>query len=262
MAAQIAGLPLNLHGLLLLEHRSPNRGRRIGLLVALVMHGILLAAVVITPLLLFEDVLPASDQAVRAFFVSPPDLAPPPPPPPPPPAAAAQTHARTAAPAAPQDPGRFVAPVVVPERVVPDAGLDLGGVEGGVAGGVEGGVPGGVVGGVVGGLPDVAPPPPPTVVRVGGNIRAPKLVHEVKPVYPELAIQARLSSLVILEARVSTDGRVESVNVLRGSAIFDEAATEAVKQWRYQPLLLNGQPTEFIVTVTVVFNLVGRTAGR
>ena len=119
---------------------------------------------------------------------------------------------------------------------------------------------GGVLGGVVGGLPAAPPPAPPAVVRVGGNIRAPKLVHEVHPVYPELAIQARLSSLVILEARVATDGRVESVKVLRGSPLFDEAAMEAVKEWRYQPLLLNGQPTEFIVTVTVAFNLVARNS--
>src|SRR5262249_17091507 len=160
------------------------------------------------------------EQAVRAFFVSPPDVAPPPPPPPPPPAAASRPRVTAAAPAVAPDPGRFVAPVVVPERVVPEAGLDVG-VGGGVPGGVEGGVPGGVLGGVVGGLPAAPPPPAPAVVRVGGNIRAPKLVHEVKPVFPEIAVQARLSALVILEAHVGTDGRVQSVTLLRGSPIFE-----------------------------------------
>jgi len=97
---------------------------------------------------------------------------------------------------------------------------------------------------------------------VGGNLRAPKLVHNVKPVYPELGVQARLSAVVILEAHVGTDGHVQSVRILRGAPVFDDAAIDAVKQWRYQPLLLNGVPTEFILTVTVSFNLVAPTAGR
>jgi periplasmic protein TonB len=248
--------------LILTEPPSTARVRGVGIVMALLIHGVLVAAAILVPLLLSEDVLPASDHAVRAFFASPPDVAPPPPPPPPPPAAAVRPKLHATAPTPPLEPGRFVAPIVVPERVVPDAGIDLG-VEGGVPGGVEGGVPGGVVGGVVGGLPSEGPaPPPPAVVRVGGNLRAPKLVHDVKPVYPELAIQARLSAVVILEAHVGTDGRVQSVRILRGAPIFDDSAIEAVKQWRYQPLLLNGVPTEFILTVTVAFNLVGPTSGR
>jgi len=248
--------------LILTEPESLARVRGIGLAIALLVHGILIAAVILVPLLLFEDILPASDHAARAFFASPPDVAPPPPPPPPPPAAVVRPKLHATAPTPPAEPGRFVAPIVVPERVVPDAGIDLG-VQGGVPGGVEGGVPGGVVGGVVGGLPSEGPAaPPPAVVRVGGNLRAPKLVHDVKPVYPELAIQARLSAVVILEAHVGTDGRVRSVRILRGAPVFDDAASEAVKQWRYEPLLLNGVPTEFILTVTLAFNLVGPTAGR
>ena len=132
------------------------------------------------------------------------------------------------------------------------AGVDLGD---GVAGGVEGGVPGGVVGGVVGGLPSDAPPPPAKVVRIGGQIAQPKLIRQVKPVYPDLAVQSRVSALVILEAEVDTRGYVKTVKVLRGHPLFDDAAMEAVKQWRYQPLLLNGEPTGFILTVTVNFNL-------
>ena len=83
-------------------------------------------------------------------------------------------------------------------------------------------MPGGVIGGVVGGLPSEAPaPPPPAVVWVGGNLRAPMLVHDVKPVYPELAIQARLSAVLILEAHVGTDGSVQSVRILRGAPVFE-----------------------------------------
>jgi protein TonB len=97
-------------------------------------------------------------------------------------------------------------------------------------------------------------------VRVGGAIVAPKLVKRVAPVYPELAAQARLNGLVIIEAQVDTNGVVKNVKVLRGAPLFDEPALEAVRQWRYQPLLLNGERMEFIVVVTVVFNLKNPTA--
>jgi protein TonB len=130
------------------------------------------------------------------------------------------------------------------------------GVEGGVPGGVEGGVPGGVVGGIVGGLP-AEPGPPPRVVRIGGKITAPRLVHVVRPEYPALAQQARLAGIVILEARVGLDGRVKEVKPLRGPPLLLDAAIAAVSQWRYRPLLLNGQPVEFVLTVTVAFNLTG-----
>jgi protein TonB len=105
----------------------------------------------------------------------------------------------------------------------------------------------------VGGLPQE--PPPPQVVRIGGKIVAPKLVRSVTPVYPQLGVNAHISTIVILEAQVDTHGFVKTVRVLRGNPLFDEPAVEAVKQWRYQPLLLNGQPTEFILTVTVNFSL-------
>lgn len=153
----------------------------------------------------------------------------------------------------PLEPAAFTAPIDVPTEVKEERGIDLG-VEGGVPGGVEGGVTGGVVGGIVGGLPAEAAPPP-KVVRVGGLLVAPKMVHKVEPVYPELAMQARLQGLVILEAQVDTRGQVKTVRVLRGAPLLDDAAIEAVKQWRYQPLLLNGEPTEFILTVTVTFHL-------
>lgn len=99
------------------------------------------------------------------------------------------------------------------------------------------------------------PGPPVKVVRVGGNIVAPKPIKKISPDYPELAKAARLSAILILEAHVDTHGVVKSVAVLRGHPLFDEAAVEAVKQWRYRPLLLNGEPTEFIISVTMSFNL-------
>jgi protein TonB len=218
------------------------------LAISIALHTALIVAIAILPLL-FYDALP-SQEALKAFFVAPLEVAPPPPPPPPPPEAARAVV--RAAPRIEQVQQGFVAPVEVPNEIRPEEGLDLGE---GVAGGVEGGVPGGVVGGVVGGLPSDAPPPPAKVVRIGGQIAQPKLIRQVKPVYPDLAVQSRVSALVILEAEVDTRGRVKTVKVLRGHPLFDDSAIEAVKQWRYQPLLLNGEPTGFILTVTVNFNL-------
>ncbi len=108
-------------------------------------------------------------------------------------------------------------------------------------GGVEGGMPGGVVGGIIQGLP--TEPPQPTVVRIGGKIVAPKLVRQVKPAYSNVAAQARVRGLVILEAHVDVHGAVKSVKVLRGPPLLEEAAIAAVRQWRYQPLLLDGEPS-------------------
>jgi len=222
------------------------------LFISIVLHSLLVVAIAIVPLL-FYDALPSQD-ALKAFFVAPMELAPPPPPPPPPPAGA-RAVVRAAPRVVSQQPQGFVAPIEVPDQIKPeDTGLDLG-VEGGVPGGVEGGVPGGVIGGIVTGLPQEAPPPPARVVRVGGQIKEPKKIRNVAPVYPDLAVQSRVAAILILEAEVDTRGLVRSVKVLRGHPLFDDAAIEAVKQWRYQPLLLNGEPTAFIVTVTMNFNL-------
>jgi len=220
------------------------------LIISVALHTALIVAIAILPLV-FYDSLP-SQEALKAFFVAPLEVAPPPPPPPPPPAASRAIV--RAAPRIETPQQGFVAPIETPNQIKPEEGLDLG-IDGGVAGGVEGGVPGGVVGGVVGGLPTDAPPPPAKVVRIGGQIAQPKLIRQVKPVYPDLAVQSRVSALVILEAEVDTRGHVRTVKVLRGHPLFDDAAMEAVKQWRYQPLLLNGEPTGFILTVTVNFNL-------
>jgi protein TonB len=215
--------------------------------LTVLLHGVAAAAIVIVPLL-GEDSLPLENTSVaRAFFVAP-ALAPPPPPPPP----AARTT--TAPPVAPKDSASaFMAPVDVPETIVQESGLDLG-VEGGVAGGVEGGVPGGVVGGVVGGL-DAAPSPPPQIVRVGGVVREPKKIKHVSPVYPNVALAARIEGVVILECTISPQGRVEGVQVLRGVPSLDEAAVEAVKKWAYTPTLLGGVPVGVVMTVTVNFVL-------
>jgi TonB family protein len=99
-------------------------------------------------------------------------------------------------------------------------------------------------------------------VRVGGGIKEPARVTYVDPVYPRIAQQAKVQGTVILEARIGTDGSVQDVRVLKTIALLTEAAVEAVRQWRYTPTLLNGEPVEVLMVVTVNFSLPGaRTRG-
>ena len=116
----------------------------------------------------------------------------------------------------------------------------------------------------MGGLPgDIPPPPPPAPppprapVRVGGQIETPALVRKVDPIYPDVAVSARIRGVVILEANVDRDGRVIDVKVLRtANRLLDDAAITAVRQWRYRPLILNGSPEPFVLTVVLTFSLV------
>jgi len=219
--------------------------------VSLVLHLIAAALIIVVPLLVGGQ-LPEPQAGVKAFFAEP--LAAPAPPPPPPPPAARPTIVPKVPPKPVPQENKFVAPVDIPQEIKPEEGLDLG-VQGGVAGGVEGGVPGGVVGGVVGGLPDAPPPPVQQPVRVGGQIKEPKKLKGVPPVYPSLATQARVQGVVILECTISPRGRVTDVKVLRGIPLLDQAAIDAVRQWVYTPTLLNGVPVPVIMTVTVNFKL-------
>jgi protein TonB len=113
-------------------------------------------------------------------------------------------------------------------------------------------------GGVVGGLPAVPPPPPPpavTAVRVGGAIKEPRKLVDVRPDYPAIAQSARVQGVVILECTIGPDGKVVDAKVLRSIPLLDEAARAAVMQWVYTPTLLNGVPVAVIMTVTVNFTL-------
>jgi protein TonB len=94
-----------------------------------------------------------------------------------------------------------------------------------------------------------------TPVRVGGEVKAPALVERVAPEYPPLALRAQVHGVVIREAVVDREGRVEDLRVLRSIPLLDRAAIDAVRQWRYSPLLLNGKPERFVLTVTVSFSL-------
>jgi protein TonB len=247
-------------------HRNTSRRDVTPLVTSWALHALALGAVVLLPFFVTTDFLPVPEEVLTYVEVS----APPPPPPPPPPAAPAPAPAVKRPSPQPRPTPRPVpqAPVVAPRELPP--AIETAGDEGayefdriaGVAGGIPGGVPGGVIGGVLGGLAEVIPPPPPppppapaAPVRTGGRIKPPALMKRVPPVYPPIAVNAQVEGVVVLEATVGRDGHVEDVKVLRSVTLLDNAAIDAVRQWVYAPLLLNGQAERFVLTVTVSFSL-------
>jgi TonB family protein len=124
---------------------------------------------------------------------------------------------------------------------------------------------GGVIGGIIGSVPVGAPPPSPVEVspagpvpmriRVDGNVQQAKLIRQPKPVYPPLARQARISGVVRLRVIIAKDGTIENLTLISGHPLLVPAAMQAVKQWVYQPTLLNGEPVAVLTQVEVNFEL-------
>jgi TonB family protein len=132
----------------------------------------------------------------------------------------------------------------------------------GVVGGVLTGVLGGVLRAEVGTAvppspppPPPAPPPPPSSprVRVGGSVIAANLLSQVKPVYPPLAKEAGIQGVVVLEAEISQEGAVEGLKVISGHPLLIQSAIDAVKQWRYKPVMLDNKAVPVVTTITVNF---------
>jgi periplasmic protein TonB len=92
-------------------------------------------------------------------------------------------------------------------------------------------------------------------VRISQGVTKGLLIHRVEPVYPTLAKSARVQGEVVLSAIISTSGEIENLQSVSGHPMLGPAALTAVKQWRYKPYLLNGQPVEVETTITVIFSL-------
>ena len=223
--------------------------------ISMVLQIAFLALLILIPLI-YTEALPKT--LMSSILLAPP----PPPPPPPPPAAVQVVHVKPVAHL--MEAGKLVAPKAIPkdikiikeEEAPPDVGA---GMVGGVPGGVAGGSMGGVIGGVIGGAGSTAAPPPPKVtpkrITVGGNVQAAHLVNRVQPVYPPLARQTRISGTVKLHAIIGKNGAVEQLQVVSGHPLLVQAALDAVRQWRYQPTLLNGEPVEVDTEIDVIFSL-------
>ncbi len=222
--------------------------------LSFLLQAVLVGILVLIPLL-FTEALPKGQ--LMTFLV-----APPPPPPPPPPAAApvhvvrqVQTDIIN---------GQLRTPTKIPQKVqmikedeAPPAMMSAG-----VVGGVPGGVPGGQMGGVIGGIISSTPVAVPKVatpqrVRVSQGVTQGLLIRKVQPNYPPLARQARIQGTVLLAAEISKDGNIENLRLISGHPMLAPAAIEAVKQWRYKPYILNGEPVEVETQITVNFTLSG-----
>jgi len=225
-------------------------------LLSAIIQGAILFVLILIPLI-YTEALPK--QLLTTFLV-----APAPPPPPPPPAAAVQRIVKPIARII--QAGKMMAPTVIPKKVAmikeeelpPDVGAV--GVVGGVPGGIAGGQAGGVLGGIIGGTGSNLPPPPkPTQqrIRVGGNVQSAKMIRQVQPVYPQIAKTAHVSGTVLLHAIISKDGSVQELQYVSGPPLLMKAAMDAVREWRYQPTLLNGEPVEVETTISVIFSLGG-----
>jgi protein TonB len=148
-----------------------------------------------------------------------------------------------------------LAPVEIPQGIV-EEGLGAAGAENGIPGGVDYGAGEGVAANLLGAdLYQLVGKPAEPPVLAAGDVKPPRLVRRVEPSYPELARQAHQQGIVILEATTDIYGRVAAVRVLRSLPLLAQAAIDAVRQWVYEPLLLNGRPRPVTFTVTVTFVL-------
>jgi protein TonB len=234
----------------LLEMNHMGRPRRTADYVfSLSMHLALLALLLLLPLVFTQGL--DVGRFMTTFVVAPP-------PPPPPPAAAVQVQPRPAI----VTKGAIISPTVIPKKILmikeapPPADASVG-VIGGVPGGVPGGQMGGVLGGILGGIPGAVRPPaqPMRPVRVGGDVKPPRLIYRIDPDYPVIAKISRIQGDVVIDAIIDAKGNVVQMRLVSGPPLLTKAALDALTHWRYQPTLLNGQPVAVEFRIVVDFTL-------
>ena len=220
--------------------------------LSFILQMFLLGILILIPLI-YTEALPR--QQLMTFLVAPP----PPPPPPPPPAAAVVKVVKIQS---ELNNGQLRTPTKIPQKVqmikeeeAPPP--SMAGVVGGVMGGVPGGSAGGVIGGILSSTPTAVPKVAVQRVRVSQGVSTGLLIKKVQPAYPPLARQARIQGQVVLQAEISKEGTIQNLQLISGHPMLAPAAIEAVKQWRYKPYLLNGEPVAVETQVVVNFTLSG-----
>ena len=247
---------------ILLDPSAAQRKRRTWpTLISFVLQLFVIGLLLLLPLW-STDVLPK--QQLLVFLE-----APPPPPPPPPPATSTPLTPKVVKVTSNIVSGRLRAPSRIPAKVqvikeddAPPPVATTGGVIGGVPGGIPGGQLGGVIGGIISASSNLAaaptlPKPVPAVqrIRISQGVIQGLLIFRVEPTYPPLAQQARIQGAVVMTALIDKGGNVQHLQIVSGHPLLAPAAIEAVKQWRYKPFILNGQPLEVETTVTVSFHV-------
>jgi len=154
---------------------------------------------------------------------------------------------------------QLVAPTKIPkdiknvaEKEAPPSSFGVAGMEG------LSGSSGGVIGGLFANnnAPKVKAEAP-KKVNISAGVATGMLLQKTIPVYPPIAKAARVSGTVVLQATISKGGTIENLRVIGGPAMLQQAALDAVRQWRYKPYLLNNDPVEVETTVNVIFSLGG-----
>jgi protein TonB len=219
----------------------------------------LVVCVMLAVPLMFTEELPKAQ--LLTFLV-----APPPPPPPPPPAAAAVQRVVRQIETDMLNNGALRTPTKIPQKIemikeeeAPPPMPASGGVVGGVPGGIPGGQMNGVIGSVItssnlAAVPKFVPVAPQRI-RISAGVTKGMLIHRVEPTYPTLARAARVQGEVLLSAVIDSNGQIQNLQLVSGHPMLVPAAIAAVRQWRYKPYLLNGQPVEVETTITVIFTL-------
>jgi len=240
----------------LLETPVGQRATRASATVISLLFQCCLVGILLLIPLWFTDVLPR--QQLMTFLA-----APPPPPPPPRPAAPDLASRKVVKVASDFLNGQLRTPTQIPKKVqmikeddAPPPVMSTGGVVGGVPGGIPGGQLGGVIGGIISSTSSLAAVPrlaPKSVmqlqrVRVSQGVVKGLLTRRIDPAYPTVARVARIHGEVVLTAIINKDGNIENLEVVSGHPLLAPAAIDAVKQWRYKPYLLNGQPVEVETT--------------
>ena len=235
-------MPRDLFGQMTRPFEGVGARSRLTVPVSLAAHVAAVAAVVVVPLLA-ADALPSLHTSLSVSMITP--VVPPPPP-------LRRATPPQAADTPPANPG--AAPLDTPDRITEEPAWQrdttlLANNGPGLVDGID----------AVAELPPPptrpAPPEDRTPVRVGGEIRPPAKLHHVAPVYPPMALQARVQGVVIISATISASGEVIDATVLNAQPLLAQAAVDAVRQWRFTPTRLNGVAVPVVMTVTVNFQL-------
>jgi protein TonB len=250
-----SGSSMFLDAMLEMPSTAHDSRKPLKMLASMAIHTAIIAALLILPVYFASNVISVEKLQPTFVFTPPPVRLPPPPP------AAAASSARAIQTMPRVMPVPIVAPRVIPKQsaaVASNVQAPSLSEDTGVIGGVPGGVPGGVLGGILGGTGTAGPPVPVNsrgIVRVGGSVRPPQLVDRVQPEYPAVARAAHVQGTVVIDAVIDATGNVISEHAVSGPDLLIPAALTAVQQWKYQPTVLNGQPVQLAMEVTVSFNL-------
>lgn len=241
----------------LIEQRIKTH-RKAATVVSFLLQVALVSIIVLIPLI-FTQALPLNVHSVTELVA--------PPPPPPPPAAAVPKTAEVQQKSTPVVTQELTQPLKIPQKIamvqeptvpLPAAMAAPAGVIGGVPGGVPGGQIGGVLGGVLNSAGVVAPKmKAPNHIRVSQGVSQGLLIHQVTPRYPPAAKSQHVQGTVVLHAEIGKNGKIENLQVVQGPPLLATAAVDAVRQWRYRPYFLNGQPVSIDTMITVNFRLAG-----